>query len=258
MGWKATGTPVVRRQRERWVVRVDGIDTETGRHRPRQLGTYPSKRSAEVAARTAVLEGRTGPERGTVGWLVRSWVASRTDISQKGREQYEWAVPHIESGLGAIPLDRLDRDDVAGWLEQLAAGGRLSRRGIEICRTVLRAALRDAVEEGRLRRNPAARVPMPRQIAKSPKARVTEAWTEAEVADFLRAAAEHRWAVGFRIAVLYGLRRSELLALRWDDVDSAGGRIRIDEGLVQLRHGVAWTNTKSARSRRTIPLDPET
>jgi hypothetical protein len=162
------------------------------------LGKYPSKRSAEAAARTAVLEGRSGPERGTVGWLVRSWVASRTDISQKGREQYEWAVPHIESGLGAIPLDRLDRDDVAGWLEQLAAGGRLSRRGIEICRTVLR----DAVEEGRLRRNPGARVPMPRQIAKPPKARVTEAWTEAEVADFLRAAAEHRWAVGFRIAVL--------------------------------------------------------
>ena len=40
MGWKATGQPTVRKQRDKWVVRVDGIDTETGKHRPRQLGTY--------------------------------------------------------------------------------------------------------------------------------------------------------------------------------------------------------------------------
>ena len=188
MGWKATGAPVVRRQRDRWVVRVDGIDTETGKHRPRQLGTYASKRSAEGAARAAIADGRAGAERGTVSWVVRSWVASRTDLSQKGREQYEWAVPHIEAGLGAITLDRLDRDDVARWLSDLAPGGRLGRRGIEICRTVLRAALRDAVEEGRLQRNPAARVPMPRQIAKPTRDRVADAWSEDEVAQFLRTA----------------------------------------------------------------------
>ena len=38
MGWKATGQPTVRQQRDKWVVRVDGIDTETGRVRPRQIG----------------------------------------------------------------------------------------------------------------------------------------------------------------------------------------------------------------------------
>jgi hypothetical protein len=39
MGWKASGQPTVRQQRDKWVVRVDSIDTETGRTRPRQLGT---------------------------------------------------------------------------------------------------------------------------------------------------------------------------------------------------------------------------
>jgi hypothetical protein len=105
MGWKATGTPSVRRQRDRWEVRVDGIDTETGKHRPRQLGTYPSQRSALAAAKQATVQGQTGADRGTVGWLVRRWVASRTDISQKAREQYGWSIPHIERGLGAIRLD---------------------------------------------------------------------------------------------------------------------------------------------------------
>jgi len=44
MAWKATGQPTVRKQRDKWVVRVDGIDTATatGKHRPRQLGTYAS------------------------------------------------------------------------------------------------------------------------------------------------------------------------------------------------------------------------
>ena len=66
---------------------LDGVDTETGKARPRQLGTYPSRRAAEAAARVATVERRTPGERGTVGWLVKRWVASRTDVSLKAREQ---------------------------------------------------------------------------------------------------------------------------------------------------------------------------
>ena len=123
MSWKATGQPTVRKQRDKWVVRVDGIDTSTGNHRPRQFGTYPSQRSALAAARGVRANDLT-TERGTVAWLVRRYVASRTDITQKAREQYAWAIPHIEAGLGAIPLSRLDRDDVAAWVDGLANGGR--------------------------------------------------------------------------------------------------------------------------------------
>jgi hypothetical protein len=147
MGWKATGPPTVRKQRDKWAVRVDGIDTESGKHRPRQLGTYPSQRSALKAARSVSVQERVAT-RDTVGWLVRRYVASRSDVTQKAREQYEWAIPHIEAGLGAIRLDRLDREDVARWIDDLADAGQLSWRSIQICRTVLRAALADAVEEG--------------------------------------------------------------------------------------------------------------
>jgi integrase len=258
MAWKATGEPTVRQHRGRCVVRVDGIDTTTGRHRPRQLGTYPSKRAAEAAARTAAAEGRVGPERGTVSWLVRRWVRGRTDISQKGREQYEWALAHIEAGLGAVRIDRLDREDVSAWLDGLAKGGRLSRRSIEVCRTVLKASLTDAVEEGLLRRNPAARVPLPKTVAKPPKVKEAEVWDEAEVARFLTAAAGHRWGAGLRLCVLYGLRRSELLALRFDDIDLVAGTVRFDEGLVDVRTGIAWSEGKTHRARRVLGVDPRT
>lgn len=258
MGWKATGQPVVRQQRGRWVVRVDGVETETGKARPRQIGTYPSQRSAQAAARTALSEGRTQIERGSVGWLVRRWVESRTDLSQKGREQYEWALPHISAGLGALRVDHLDRDDVAHWLQDMAAEGRLGRRSIEICRTVLRAALSDAVEEGLIRRNPAARVPMPREIAKPVKQVEAEAWDDAQLQLFLTTIAEHRWGTPMMLEVLYGLRRSELLALRWSDIDPKAGSVVIDEGLVATNTGVVWTEGKSQHSRRTIPIDRQT
>jgi integrase len=257
MAWKATGQPTVRKQRDKWVVRVDGIDTGTGQHRPRQLGTFNSQRSALAAARSTRAEDRS-TERGTVSWLVRRYVAGRTDITLKSREQYEWAIPHIENGLGAIQLSLLDRDDVATWISNLAEGGKLSRRGVQICRNVLRASLREAVDEGLIPRSPAARVGLPRTVAKPDRVKETDAWTAAEVDRFLDTSASHRWAVGFRLGVLYGLRRSEILALRWDDLDTRAGTLRIDESLVATRTGAAWSNAKNERSRRVIPLDDET
>src|SRR5215203_2016053 len=67
MGWKATGLPSTRQQRGRWVVRVDGIDTDTGKARPRQLGTYGSQRAARNAAAKAIEAGRQRTDRHTVG-----------------------------------------------------------------------------------------------------------------------------------------------------------------------------------------------
>jgi integrase len=257
MAWKATGQPTVRKQRDKWVVRVDGIDTATGKHRPRQLGTYASQRSANAAARSMKTEDRS-TERGTVSWLVRRYVASRTDITVKARQQYEWAIPHIENGLGAIQLSRLDREDVATWIDALAAGGKLGRRSIQICRTVLRAALTEAVDEGLIPRSPAARVGLPRTVAKEVKPKDAVAWDAADVDRFLEATAEHRWAVAFRLGALFGLRRSEVLALRWDDVDVEAKSLRIDESLVATNEGAAWSNAKNERSRRVIPLDDDT
>ncbi len=256
MSWKAIGQPTVRKQREKWVVRIDGIDTATGKHRPRQLGTYASQRSALAASRAQRAEARS-TERGTVSWLVRRYVASKSDITPKAREQYAWAIPHIEQGLGAIPLARLDRDDVADWITALASAGTLSRRSVQICRNVLRASLADAVEEGLIPRSPAARVPLPRTVAKPVKEKVIQAWEATDVETFLAAVAEHRWAVGFQLGVLYGLRRSEVLALRWDDFDPKGRTLRIDESLVAVNRGAVLGDAKNVRSRRLVPLSDD-
>lgn len=257
MAWKSTGQPTVRKQRDKWVVRVDGIDTATGKHRPRQVGTYASQRSALAAARD-LRASDVASAKGTVAATVRRWVASKTSITVAAREQYEWAAGHIDKGLGAIPLARLDRDDVAAFIDALASGGQLSRRGVQICRNVLRAALAEAVTEGLIPRSPAALVGLPRTVAKEPPEKEVAVWTADEVDRFVAAIDDHRWAIGFRLNVLYGLRRSELLALKWDDLDTKRNTLRIDESLVKVASGAAWSDGKNERWRRTIPIDAAT
>jgi integrase len=253
--WKQSGQPTVQRHRERWVVRVEGIDTETGHRRPRQVGTFSSRRSAQAAATSFAASGELASDRDSVGHLVDQWVAGKLDVSSKTRLQYEWAAGHIKTGLGAIRVDRLERDDVARWLDRLAASGDVSRRSIQIFRMVLRAALDDAVATGELRRSPAARVGMPRQVAKAGHQREVNAWTEDELQRFLVGIAGHRWEAPLRLAVLYGLRRSELLGLRWSAVDVKKGTVRIERALVEVRGRPEWSAGKNARSRRTIPID---
>ncbi len=259
MGWKATGRPTVRAQRDAWVVRVDGIDTASGVKRPRQLGTFPSKRAAQNAAANFAADGDAGVvQRGTVAWLVGRWVTSRTEIGPKTRSQYEWASVHVCKGLGAVTLELLDRDDVAVWLADLAAAGKLSRRSIEICRMLLRAALADAVSEGIVKRNVAARVAMPRMVVKAGMAREIRAWNEDQIETFLAAVDSLEWAVPLRLMVLYGLRRSELLGLHWVDVDLDAGTLRIRGGVVEVNGASVLTDGKNSRSRRVVPIDVDT
>jgi integrase len=255
MAWKQTGQPTVQRQRDKWVVRVEGIDTETGRRRPRQIGTYASRRSAQTAATSFAAAGQLGAEHGTVGGLVDRWVAAKVDVTAKTRLQYEWAARNIRAGIGGVRVDQLERADIARWLDGLAADGNFSRRSIQIMRMVLRAALADAVDVGELRRSPAARVGLPRHVTKESGRRKVQAWTEEELACFLDSIADHRWAGPLRLSALYGLRRSELLGLRWSTVDRRKRTVRIEQTLVDANGRLEWTDGKNARSRRIIPID---
>ena len=202
--------------------------------------------------------GEIGSERGTLGQLVTRWATSRIHVGNQTRLQYEWAAERITRDLGAIRVDRLDREDVARWLEELAAGGYYARRSIRIFRMVLRAALEDAVAAGDIRRNAAARVGMPRHVAKPDLQREVEAWTEDEVRRFVASNSGHRWAAPIRLCVLYGLRRSELLGLRWSCVDLKRRSVRIERGLVEVHGRPEWSDGKNARSRRTIAIDEST
>jgi integrase len=93
---------------------------------------------------------------------------------------------------------------------------------------------------------------MPREVAKVDKEKGTETWSEAEVVLSLEAILGHRFAVAFRLGVLYGLRRSEALALRWDDLGCALQLVIEKAGVPRLsshglRHTAATHMVKASR-----------
>lgn len=80
-------------------------------------------------------------------------------------------------------------------------------------------------------------------------------WSTREAAAFLAAVADHRLHGLFAVRVALGLRKGELLALRWQDVDLEAGLLHMRQTVQRLpRDGLVYGPPKSLRSRRTIPL----
>jgi integrase len=98
-------------------------------------------------------------------------------------------------------------------------------------------------------RNPADFVDLPRQARKEMKALSVE-----EVDRFMTAAAADRWHVLFAFALATGMRPGEYLGLQWKDVDLRAGTVKVQRSLVREGKGWYFSEPKTARSRRTIPL----
>ena len=231
------------------------------RHRDGAASTATARDVRDGAAGSAAARAQSDSNataRGTVGWAVTRYVESRTDLSVKSQEQYAWAAGHIAAGIGAIRLDRLDRADIAAGSRSSRPRGEFAKRSLAIFRNVLRHGAQRRRRRGPHAAQPGHRITLPREVAKPERVKEAEAGPTRRSPDSCGRRRRHRLAVGFRLAVLYGLRRSELLALRWDDIDVEGGEVRIDEGLVPTWHGHDWTDAKNARSRRTIPIDAAT
>ena len=85
-----------------------------------------------------------------------------------------------------------------------------------------------------------------------------QAWTADQVAVFLRAAVGHRLFPAFWLAANTGMRRSELLGLKWGDIDLDKATVSINRGLVAIGYELTESRGKTANSRRGIDLDPTT
>jgi integrase len=85
-----------------------------------------------------------------------------------------------------------------------------------------------------------------------------QVWTPGQLRTFLRAAAGHRLFSAFWLAAATGMRRSELLGLRWSDIDLARGNMSINRGLIAVAYELHETRGKTRNARRSIDLDPTT
>ncbi|WP_328750549.1 site-specific integrase [Streptomyces sp. NBC_00285] len=182
-------------------------------------------------------------------WLAE--VVQRTK-RPKTYEQYELICRlNLKPVLGHHTLAGLSVKAVQGFLNEQAAEGHYSSRRIEMMRNTLSAALRRAMREELISRNVARLVELPR--AETQASEVIP-WTIEEAQQFLATAQHHRLHAAFVLALFYGMRRGEVLGLRWQDIDFVEGTFDVRQQLQDVKGKIEVGPLKTNASRRGLPL----
>jgi integrase len=168
---------------------------------------------------------------------------------------------HMVPVLGSKRLDQVAPAVLNEWYAELLRDGRkrgggLSTRTVRYAHSVLRKALGDAVRLGYLASNPAAGADPP--SAASARSHVAKTWTPNELGRFLAATTAHPFHEAFFLAATTGLRRGEVLGLRWGDIDFTGSQLQVIQTVIEVAHVITVSPPKTARSRRVIALDRRT
>lgn len=257
----------VARKGNRWyAVIYEGLDPVTGKERRRWHPAGTTREEAErLAAQLAAdLNGRNDKSRSlTLGaYLVNTWLpGKRINLARSTWDGYRRKIErHILPTLGRIPIRRLRPHHLEARYEQMLhpTDGRraLAPKTVLEVHLIIRGALEDAVRRGVVSRNVAlvAHAPKLRSIPRVEQ----KAWNIQQLQAFLRAAAGHRLFPAFWLIASTGMRRSELLGLRWDDIDLAKGTVSVNRGLVAVAYELYESRGKTRNSRRLIDLDPTT
>lgn len=251
----------------RWeLARGDGgkrnYEYETFRGTQRDAESRWTKRAAELQGGSFVK-----PTKETVKEYLESWIATYGDrLKPTTRNSYADIIRlHVVPRIGGEALADLQPAHLRRlYTALLAEGGRadgkpggLFRRSVRYVHSILHRALRQAVREEKLSRNVADLVEAPAR--KSEETRDVKAYTAEEARAISRAVAGHRLEALFLVAWQLGLRRGELLGLRWQDVDLDRGVLRVVQELTEDRRAkhLMFGTPKSPKSRRTLHLTTE-
>jgi integrase len=262
-----------------WEIKFDlGRDPVTGKRITKYVTFRGTKRKAQEELTRLLSQRNEGtyvdPTRMTVAEYLRHWleadidrrVATRTAARQRGIVE-----KNIIPKLGHVPFRKLTAAHIEafeaeqqreGWVKTRAkiAGETLKeeKRGLS-AQTVLHIhrtlsqALDHAVRLGVLFKNPARQVKPPR-----PPSREIKILDKTEIKTVIEAAKLVGLYAPVLVAVTTGVRRGELLALRWSDIDLKGSALTVNQSLERIRGKIVFKAPKTKKSRRTISLPSET
>jgi len=242
---------IYQRQDGRWVAAV----TLEGQRRKTLYGR--TKREALAAMREFELR-RAGGLAGltseqTLGTFLNRWLedVARPRLRPRTFQSYEGIIRvRVLPRLGKVRLSKLTAQQIQGLYTFLLTERSLSERSVQYTHRVLHTALKQAVRWNLIARNPVdgAEAPRPRR----PELHTLSPDEVRQLLAFVEGTP--RFAL-YALAVTTGLRRGELLGLRWDDIDLDRGRVTVRRTLQQVAgKGQVPLEPKTPRSRRTVAL----
>ncbi len=194
------------------------------------------------------------PSKLTVNQYLDEYLIGATrDRRESTKANYRDALKPVRERLGEKPLQAVTKADVERLVDWMLTNGRkrggqpgtgVGARAVRLTLGRLKAAFEMAVNEGRLVRNVVRLVTPPEY---TPGERAT--WSADEVRDFLRAASADRLHAAWRLS-LYGLRRGEVLGLRWADIDLKARTLTVNQARVVADLKVRVEGPKSRNGKR--------
>lgn len=261
---------IIKRSRTSWALVVDQGRDASGKRKqkwvkfkvPRNVSQREAQKRAEAKLAALLTEIDKGsfvdPDKTTLADYMRDWHAKK--VAPKRRPEtcrvYLSMIEHVaKSAVGALPLQKVRATDLEAFYASLT----LAASSATVCHAVIHRALKFAVRDKLIVANPASgHIERPRKSRDSGQAAREHCWSAEEARAVLVAAeaAGPQACAFFTLALHTGARKSELLGLRWSDVDLKGGALTIAQ---QLEPGalLEFAPTKTGKAR-TIPLHPDT
>lgn len=239
-----------------WWYRLDaGIDPVTKRRRQVSKGGYATRQEADDAlarAKVDIVDGvYAHDDRLTVRAYLNRWLDDKALVLRATslRDYRRYVDQRINPALGDIRLRDLRTAHVTTMLRDLTESGMVPT-SVRRVHATLRSALADALRSELVRFNAAANA----TVVKKPRPKVNP-WTPEELGQFLDHVATDPWGPIIEIAAAAGLRRGEVLGLRWSDVDVENGILVVRQQVVQL-DGQTEICTACGEGHRGIHIGP--
>ena len=244
---------IYKRRDGRWEAMLN-LGWKDGRRLRRRF--YGATRAAVQEQLIAALRERdqgllVAVERQTTGQFLDHWLehSLKPNARPRSYESFETLIRlHIKPRIGAVALRKLGPQHIQTLLDEKLRSGLAPQTVVNI-RTVLRSALNRAVKFNLVARNCAALVDPP-QI---PRHKVSPLGP-GEAKALLEAARDERLEALYKIALTLGLRRGEILGLRWSDIDFDSYHLTVSQAVQRVNGKLQATEVKTDRSRRRLAM----
>ncbi|MDP4087010.1 MAG: tyrosine-type recombinase/integrase [Bacillota bacterium] len=229
---------IKKKRKKNWVVRYDIIEGKSGKRVQKQKSGFQSKEEAEFFLadllmkkdKKEVVEPSKEPFSTYINWWFNNVYKLEVEGTTAENQKY-MLTKHLVPYFDRIPICKITPSDLNVFYATKLEEGK-SKKTVKDLHHILSKAFSNAVEQGLLIENPAIKATAPK-----PHTKAVDPWRYEEVVEFILGTRNVENYSLYVTAVNTGMRRGEILALRWNDVD-------FDKRTLSISRNLAFTKSK--------------